>query len=217
MQGRITPAPVAINAAYEGISYRGLPLGSMAAEPGTSSKVRKGAIPMQTTHLLTQIPSAASPAARPTPSSRNIPAEVLAGAGTLLLPVAMFLPWYRYGSSGETLSAWGGYWVVIAGMLLLFLAGAGLTASMLAGRPWHEPAVNLLTALAFAVTITVVIALFIARPGGNTTTAAAFGGYVGLAAIGTIKGAAILMTISARRRWAQAGLPNLRAMIDGAD
>jgi len=78
---------------------------------------------------------------------------------------------------------------------------SGLTASMLAGRPWHEPAVHLLTALAFAVTITVVIALFITRPGGNTATAAAFGGYVGLAAIGTIKGAAILMTISARRRW----------------
>ena len=159
---------------------------------------------MQTTHLLTRIPSAGSPAARPTPSSRNIPAEVLAGAGTLL-PVAMFLPWYRYGS-GETLSAWGGYWFVIAGMLLLFLVGAGLTASMLAGRPWHEPAVHLLTGLAFAVTITVVIALFIARPGGNTATAAAFGGYVGLAAIGTIKGAAILMTISARRRW-RSGLP----------
>jgi len=53
--------------------------------------------------------------------------------------------------------------------------------------------------LAFAVTITVVIALFIVRPGGNITTAAAFGGYVGLAAINTIKGAAILMTIHARR------------------
>lgn len=154
---------------------------------------------MQTTHLLTQIPSAASPA-RPTTSSRNIPAEVLAGAGTLLLPVAMFLPWYRYGSSGETLSAWGGYWFVIAGMLLLFLAGAGLTASMLAGRPWHEPAVHLLTALAFAVTITVVIALFIARPGGNAATAVAFGGYVGLAAIGTIKGGAIVIATSTRKR-----------------
>jgi len=46
----------------------------------------------------------------------------------------------------------------------------------------------------------VVIALFIARPGGNAATAAAFGGYVGLAAINTIKGGAIVMTVSARRR-----------------
>jgi len=50
------------------------------------------------------------------------------------------------------------------------------------------------------VTITVVFALFIARPGGNTATAAAFGGYVGLAAINTIKGGAILMTIKGRGR-----------------
>ena len=155
---------------------------------------------MQTTHLLTQIPSAASPAARPTPSSRNIPAEVLAGAGTLLLPVAMFLPWYRNASGGETLSAWGGYWFVIAGMLLLFVAGAWLALSALAGRALRGPALHLITGLAFAVTITVVIALFIARPGGNSATAAAFGGYVGLAAINTIKGGAILMTINAQRR-----------------
>jgi hypothetical protein len=59
---------------------------------------------------------------------------------------------------------------------------------------------HLITGCAFAVTITVVIALFIARPGGNTAAAAAFGGYVGLAAINTIKGGAILMTIDAHRR-----------------
>ena len=58
---------------------------------------------------------------------------------------------------------------------------------------------NVVIGFAFLVTITVVIALFIARPGGNTV-AAAFGGYVALAAIGTIKGGAILMTISARQR-----------------
>ena len=147
--------------------------------------------------------SAGRPAARPARSSRNIPAGVLAGAGTLLLPVAMFLPWYR-NASGGTLSAWGGYWFVIAGMLLLFLAGAWLARSILAGRPLRGPALHLITGLAFAVTITVVIALFIARPGGNTATAAAFGGYVGLAAINTIKGGAILMTIHAHRRWAPA-------------
>ena len=162
---------------------------------------------MQTTLLSAQIPSAGPPApgagppaAKPAWSSRNILAGVLAGAGTLLLPVAMLLPWYRNASGGGTLSAWGGYWFVIAGMLLLFLAGAWLVLSTLAGRALRGPALHLITGLAFAVTITVVIALFIARPGGNSATAAAFGGYVGLAAINTIKGGAILMTINAQRR-----------------
>jgi hypothetical protein len=169
---------------------------------------------MQTTLLATQTPSAGPsahsagpsahsawpPAARPARSSRNIPAGVLAGIGTLLLPVAMFLPWYRNASGGGTLSAWGGYWFVIAEMLLLFLAGAWLALSTLAGRPLRGPALHFITGLPFAVTITVVIALFIARPGGNTATAAAVGGYVGLAAINTIKGGAILMTIHPQRR-----------------
>ena len=104
---------------------------------------------MQTTLLATQLtsaglpaPGARRPAARPARSSRNIPAGVLAGAGTLLLPVAMLLPWYRNASGGGTLSAWGGYWFVIAGMLLLFLAGAGLALSTLAGRPLRGPALH---------------------------------------------------------------------------
>ena len=161
---------------------------------------RSSATPMQATPLLTPIPSAGPAAARPPKSSRNIPAGVLTAGGTLLLPVATFLPWYRDADGGGTFSAWGGHWFVIAGMLLLFLAGAWLAVSILAGRPLRGPAVDAIIALAFAVTITVVIALFIARPGGNSATAAAFGGYAGLAAIGTIKGGAILTMITAHRR-----------------
>jgi hypothetical protein len=113
----------------------------------------------------------------------------------------MFLPWYRdTGADGGTLSAWGGYWFVIAEMLLLFLAGAGLALGVLAGRPLRGPAVTVVIGFAFAVTITVVIALFIARPGGNAATAVAFGGYVGLAAVNTIKGGAIVMATSTRKR-----------------
>ena len=155
---------------------------------------------MQTALLLTQVPSAGSLAARPTRSSRNIPAGVLAGAGALLLPAAMFLPWYQDADGGRTLSAWGGYWFLIAEMLLLFLAGAWLALSTLAGRPLRGPALDVISGLAFVVTITVVIALFIARPGGNAATTVAFGGYAGLVAINTIKGGAILMTINAHRR-----------------
>ena len=134
-------------------------------------------------------------------SSRDNLARVLAGAGALLLPVAMFLPWYRDADAdGGTLSAWGGYWFVIAEMLVLFLVGAGLALGVLAGRLMAGPAVNVVIGFTFLVTITVVIALFIARPGGNAATAVAFGGFVGLAAINTIKGGAILMAINARSR-----------------
>jgi hypothetical protein len=113
----------------------------------------------------------------------------------------MFLPWYRdAGADGGTLSAWGGYWFVIAEVLLLFLAGAWLALSILTGRPLRGPAVTVVTGFAFVVTITVVIALFIARPGGNAATAVAFGGYIGLAAIGMIKGGAIVIAASVRKR-----------------
>jgi hypothetical protein len=101
-------------------------------------------------------------------SSRDNLAGAFAGAGALLLPVAMFLPWYRDANAGGgALSAWGGYWFVIAEMLVLFLAGAGLALGVLAGRPLGGPAVNAVIGFAFLVTITVVIALFIARPGGK--------------------------------------------------
>ena len=151
--------------------------------------------------LLTRFQRAGPLAVRSARSGRDHLAVALVGAGTLLLLVAMFLPWYRdTDGDGGTLSAWGGYWFVMAGMLLLFLAGAGLALGILTGRPWRGPAVPAVIGFAFLVTITVVIALFIARPGGNATTAVAFGGFVGLAAINTIKGGAILMALNARRR-----------------
>ena len=134
-------------------------------------------------------------------SSRGNLAGILAAAGALLLPVAMSLPWYRDAdAASRTLSAWGGYWFVIAGMLVLLVGGAWLALSVLAGRPLRGPALDVISGFAFVVTITVVIALFIARPGGNAATAVAIGGFIGLAAINTIKGGAILMAINARRR-----------------
>jgi hypothetical protein len=73
-------------------------------------------------------------------SGRDNLAGLLAGAGTLLVLAAMFLPWYRdVGAGGGTLSGWGGYWFVIAEMLALFLVGAGLALGALAGRPLADP------------------------------------------------------------------------------
>ena len=156
---------------------------------------------MRANLLLTRFQGAGPPAAKSARSGRDRLAVALVGAGTLLLLVAMFLPWYRdTDGDGGTLSAWGGYWFVIAGMLLLFLVGAGLALGALAGRPLRRPAVNVVIGFAFLVTITTVIALFIARPGGNAATAVAFGGYVALAANGTIKGGAIVMATSTRKR-----------------
>ena len=99
-----------------------------------------------------------------------------------------------------TLSAWGGYCFVIAEMLLLFLVGVGLALGVLDGRSLRGPAVTVVIGFAFLVTITAVIALFIAPPGGKAAMAVAFGGFVGLAANGTIKGGAIVMAINDRRR-----------------
>ena len=154
---------------------------------------------MRTHFLPTQSQGAGPAAVRPARSRRDRLAGVLLGAGALLLPVAMFLPWYRH-ADGGTLSAWGGYWFVVTGMLLLFLVAAALALGVLTGRPWRGPAMPAVIGFAFLVTITVVTALFIARPGGNAGTAVAFGGYVALAAIGTIKGGAILTASNARRR-----------------
>ena len=85
-------------------------------------------------------------------------------------------------------------------MLLLFLVSVGMALGVLDGRSLRGPAVTVVIGFAFLVTITVVIALFIARPGGNAATAVAIGGFIGLAAINTIKGGAILMAINASRR-----------------
>ena len=118
-----------------------------------------------------------------------------------MLPVAMFLLWYRDADADSgTLSAWGGYCFVIAEMLLLFLVGVGLALGVLDGRSLRGPAVTVVIGFAFLVTITAVIALFIDRPGGKAAMAVAFGGFVGLAANGTIKGGAIVMAINDRRR-----------------
>ena len=113
----------------------------------------------------------------------------------------MFLLRYRDADADSgTLSAWGGYCFVIAEMLLLFLVGVGMALGVLDGRSLRGPAVTVVIGFAFLVTITAVIALFIARPGGKAAMAVAFGGFVGLAANGTIKGGAIVMAINDRRR-----------------
>ena len=67
---------------------------------------------------------------------------------------------------------------------------------------WQHVRALIVIGFAFLVTITVVIALFIVRPGGNAGVAVAFGGFAGLAAINMIKVGAILMAATAPGRTA---------------
>jgi hypothetical protein len=52
-------------------------------------------------------------------------------------------------------------------MLLLFLVGVGMALGVLDGRSLRGPAVTVVIGFAFLVTITAVIALFVARPDGK--------------------------------------------------
>ena len=129
---------------------------------------------------------------------------LVAGAGALLLFAVMLLPWYRARATGLPRSAWQADWFVLALLLALVLAGVALAAVTATGRAIGLGTAAAVTAFGFVVTITVVVRLFIQRPGGNALTAVALGGYLGLAGINTIKGSAILMIASARRRRAAA-------------
>jgi len=74
------------------------------------------------------------------------------------------------------------------------------TNTTAAGRPSRGGALIVVVGFAFVVSVTVVIALFIVRPGGNSAAAVAFGGFAGLAVIDMIKGGAILMAATAPGR-----------------
>jgi hypothetical protein len=146
--------------------------------------------PMSVGRRLTEIPAGLSGLDRV--------AGLFAGAGALLLVAVMFLPWYRAAGAGRSESAWQAYSFELALLLVLAVAGVALAAGTAAGRRVRVAATAAVTAMAFLATITVVVRLFIDRPGGNAATAVAFGGFLGLAAINTVKGGAILMIISAR-------------------
>jgi len=89
-------------------------------------------------------------------------------------------------------------------MLLLFLVSVGMALGVLDGRSLRGPAVTVVIGFAFLVTITAVIALFIAPPGGKAAMAVAFGGFVGPAATarsraGGIYSVAVTCEADARR------------------
>ena len=71
-------------------------------------------------------------------------------------------------------------------------------AGWLPARSGRTSRDNLAGVLAAAGALLLPVAMFL--PCGNAATAVAFGGYVALAAIGTIKGGAIVTATSTRKR-----------------
>src|SRR5215469_18831813 len=123
--------------------------GGLVPQSIATRRVQNGVIPMQTMVLSPQVQSADAPTASATLSSRHKLAGVLAGAGALLLPVTMSLPWYRAADGGQTFSAWDGYRFVAAEMVLLAVAGAWLALRLLAGTPVRETALRVIIGVAF--------------------------------------------------------------------
>jgi hypothetical protein len=146
---------------------------------------------------------------------------VLAAAGSILLLVVTFVPWYRVGPGQLSRSAWQESPVVLVLLLTVALAGGGLAAAAFRGRALTERTSAAVFALTLATTLVVVFRLFIDRPGGNAATTLAFGGYPALLAINLVKTSAVLSIALGRRRRSatlKAGRHNAGRMVtDQAD
>jgi hypothetical protein len=125
---------------------------------------------------------------------------VLAGAGSILLLIATFLPWYRVGPEHVSRSAWQESPIVLVLLLAVVLVGAALAYAAASGRVLAERTLVSVFALTLATTLVVVFRLFFERPGGNAATILAFGGYPALLAINLVKTSAVVSLALARRR-----------------
>lgn len=124
---------------------------------------------------------------------------VLAAVGSVVLLAATFAPWYRTGSGHAYRSAWPEDPIVLALLLAVVLAGGALAYVTARGRHGDSRALVSIFALTLAATLAVVFRLFIDRPGGNASTAVAFGGYPALLGINMVKAAAAGMLTAGRR------------------
>jgi uncharacterized integral membrane protein len=125
---------------------------------------------------------------------------VLAGAGSILLLIVTFLPWYRVGPEHVSRSAWQESPLVLVLLLAVVFVGAALAYAVARGRVLAERTLVSVFALTLATTLVVVFRLFFERPGGNAATTLAFGGYPALLAINLVKTSAIVSLALARRR-----------------
>ena len=125
------------------------------------------------------------------------PIGVLAAMGTFVVFVALFLPWYQ--GHAPTRTGWSADLYLVILVLAMTTIGGVLAASLLTSHQIPRNAAIASTAFGFIVTITAVARLFINRPGVDSLTAPAVGGYLALAGINTIKGVAILLLVTGHR------------------
>jgi hypothetical protein len=125
---------------------------------------------------------------------------VLAGAGSILLLIVTFVPWYRVGPEHVSRSAWQESPLVLVLLLAVVLVGAALAYAAARGQVLAERTLVSVFALTLATTLVVVFRLFFERPGGNAATILASGGYPALLAINLVKTSAVVSLAQARRR-----------------
>lgn len=138
--------------------------------------------------------TSSQPAAPP----RRAP-HLLAAIGSMLVLAVTFVPWYRVGASHLPRTAWQESPVVLGLLLAVVLAGAAVTVATLRGLSLARPAVATVFGLTLIATIVVVVSLFIDRPGGNSATAIAFGGYPALLGINLVKACTVVTLLRSRR------------------
>jgi hypothetical protein len=131
---------------------------------------------------------------------RQLAPMALAAAGSILLLIVTFVPWYRIGPEHVARSAWQESPLVLVLLLAVVFAGGALAYAAARGRVLTERTLTAAFALTLATTLVVVFRLFIDRPGGNATTMLAFGGYPALLAINLVKTSAVVSLALARRR-----------------
>lgn len=123
--------------------------------------------------------------------------ETIAAISAVVLFLVTFLQWYSFHGDNRTrfLLIAGGHQLPVTGtawhaytntslllvvLVVVALALAGVTATQ---RKVNFPLAASATALGVLVAILIIYKLFIHRPGGNTYSQVAFGGYLGLVAI----------------------------------
>ena len=115
--------------------------------------------------------------------------ELLAGAGAVVLLVALFLEWFAPGDR----SGWDSLgWIVLALAVLAIALAAWLFVATAMGRPVSQVvAADVLAATAAPLAlIALVLRVLLVQPGANATTTVEVGAWIGL-------GGAALLTLGA--------------------
>ena len=132
--------------------------------------------------------------------------EMIAAISAVVLFIDMFLPWYSFNGDNRTrfLLLAGGHQLPITGtawhaysntsllLVVLVVVALALAAVTATEQKVNFPLAAATTAFGVLVAVVIIYKLFGHRPGGNTYSQVAFGGYLGLLAILGITAGAFL-------------------------